>query len=170
MSALPVFFDPFSLSKIDAKLTGIIDLDRMTRLSDALTMPQVGTVDVELQFALISERVPTISGRVVGKVVGVCQVCLGRVDMPFDHRLSIGVVLTDEQASKLPEDLEVLLVDNDERKVDSLEMVEEEILLGLPMIVQHEAGQCPEELLQSQYFAKKRNPFAGLSDLKNSKK
>lgn len=142
----------------------------MVRLSDALAKPQVGVVDVELQFAMFSGRVPTITGRVHGKVAGVCQACLGCVDMLVELRLNIGVVMSEEQISRLPEDLEVLLVDKDERKVDTLDMVEDEILLGLPMIVQHEAGQCPEELLQSQYFAKKRNPFAGLSELKKNNK
>lgn len=166
MSDLPVFFDPFLLSKNEAQLSGALSLDRMERVSDALGLPQAGGVDVILVFGHLNGRMPVISGKAKGEVAGVCQLCLGRVDIDIDLALSLGVVTNETSLDKLPENLEPLMVDADDRKVDTALMVEDEILLGLPMVVSHKPGQCPEEHLQSQYFEKKRNPFAALSGLK----
>ena len=77
-------------------------------------------------------------------------------------------MFAEQDAPELPEGYEA--VGGDPRKLDLAALVEDELLLGLPIIPQHEAGEACE--LPAAVAAapeagapEMRRPFAGLKDL-----
>ena len=99
-----------------------------------------------------------------------CQRCLGPVEIPvsFDRRFRF--VATEELAAELDEESEddVLVLS---REFNLLELIEDEILMALPVVPTHEV--CPVEVkLQVadpdfvDDFQEKPNPFAVLEQFK----
>jgi uncharacterized protein len=78
------------------------------------------------------------------------------------------LVFADEEAPELPDGHEA--VGGDPRKLDLAALVEDELLLGLPIIPQHQAGDACELPAAASDQAEAgapemRRPFAGLKDL-----
>jgi uncharacterized protein len=102
-----------------------------------------------------------------------CQRCLGPVDVPMDVERSFRFVATEELAEELDEDSEDdILVSS--RDFNLLELVEDELLMGLPAVPKHEV--CPEPVKMQAVDAdfvdeptEKPNPFAKLEQLKKKK-
>jgi uncharacterized protein len=99
-----------------------------------------------------------------------CQRCLGPVDVPVVVEREFRFVATEEQAELEDEDSEedVLVLSRD---FNLLELVEDELLMALPVVPKHEV--CPGTVkLQAvdpdftQEEDKKPNPFAVLQQLK----
>lgn len=103
----------------------------------------------------------------------VCQRCLGRVDMPVAVDRSFRFVADEATAAAeddaAEEDLLAL-----SRSFDLLALLEDELLMELPVAPRHEA--CPEPVKMSAVdpafeaaVAEKENPFAVLGRLKTGK-
>ena len=103
---------------------------------------------------------------VTADVVLTCQRCLGRVRRKLSSVAQL--VFADEDAPELPDGHEA--VGGDPRKLDLAALVEDELLLGLPIIPQHEGGDACELPAAASSRAEAeapemRRPFAGLKDL-----
>jgi uncharacterized protein len=101
-----------------------------------------------------------------------CQRCLGPVDQPVCVERSFRFVKNEALAAILDEDSEedVLALSRD---FDLLELVEDELIMGLPAVPKHEV--CPEPVRMQVADAafvdvplEKPNPFAALAELKKS--
>lgn len=101
----------------------------------------------------------------------VCQRCLGTVDMPVHFEREFRFVATEELAEAEDEDSEedVLVFSRD---FNVLELVEDELLMALPVVPKH--AVCPGAVkLQAadpdfaDEVAEKPNPFAVLERLKS---
>ena len=96
-----------------------------------------GEVDAQERLAL---RVT-----VRGEVVLTCQRCLG--DLPFDVDIERRILLARDavELERLEQALglegEAILVAN---RLNLVDLVEDEVLLGLPLVPMHEPGECPE--------------------------
>lgn len=107
--------------------------------------------------------------RAQAEVSLVCQRCLGPVDAPLAVERSFRFVQGEEAAAALDAEVEddVLALS---RAYDVLELVEDELLLAMPLVPRHE--HCPEPLPQSageeaaddaEAEAPAPHPFAALS-------
>jgi uncharacterized protein len=103
----------------------------------------------------------------------VCQRCLGRVDMPLVVQRSFRFVADEATAAAQDDEAEEDLLALS-RSFDLLELVEDELLMELPVAPRHET--CPEPVKMSavdegfeQAAAERENPFAVLSRLKAGK-
>jgi uncharacterized protein len=136
------------------------------RLRDRLAEP-TGSVRARAEFGL-EGRWPVARLAVASEVVLTCQRCLGPVRRKLES--TSRVVFADESAPELPEGYEP--VGGDPRRLDLAALVEDELLLGLPLIPQHEAGEdcslpggaegAAEDDTQTVEMLR---PFAGLKDL-----
>ena len=96
------------------------------------------------------------------------------VKLATDNRLA--VVWNDDYAKNLPRDLDPLIVD--EGPCNLWELVEDELMLGLPAFSYHEALDCNKLLVgiseaepeQADAESEKPNPFNVLAQLKPGKK
>lgn len=99
-----------------------------------------------------------------------CQRCLGPVDIELEVDRSFRFVATEEQAAAEDEEAEedVLAL---QRDFNLAELIEDELLMELPVVPRHEV--CPTEVklaVQDAEFeaaqAEKPHPFAALAGLK----
>ena len=170
---LPEHVDPFSMADSSRRLSGEMRAGRLKRLADLL-----GTTDtllaIELAFGIGEQGVPTVSGIVRGELLLTCQRCLGGMRFPVDIRFTLALARGLEQAESLPAGLDPLIVDQGALSI--VEMIEDEVLLALPVIPTHQGtdGGCAPgsaDRIEDQGRARNNqasaNPFAVLARLKN---
>ena len=70
-----------------------------------------------------------------------CQRCLEAMEVAVESQVRVGLIAAEADMGRVPEDLEPMLAP--EGRVSIGELVEEELLLALPIVPLHEdAGQC----------------------------
>jgi uncharacterized protein len=167
---LPEHFEANALARRGARFSGSLALAQMPRLADSLQSPD-GEVQVELEFALDPDGLVVIRGRIGAQLALTCQRCLESMTLPVDRSFTLGVVATEALAERLPESYDPLV--DGGQPVSTRDMVEDELLLSLPLVPMHPAEQCPAarqppadgESEQPERPARE-NPFAVLAELK----
>ncbi len=135
------------------------------RLRDRLAEP-TGVARARAGF-YVAGRWPAALLAVQADVVLTCQRCLGPVRRRLES--SSQLVFAEEGAPELPDGHEA--VGGDPRKQDLAALVEDELLLALPLIPVHEAGEaCGLAAVGTQAAgdaqdSEMRRPFAGLKEL-----
>lgn len=170
---LPVSIDALKFCQQGVQVSGFLPLARLQRLSQQLYVAE-GEARAELSFGVDQQSRKTISGHLEAVLPLVCQRCLERIDIPVATELSLALVWNDDQATQLPRTLDPVVMDGE--VLDLLEIVEEELLLALPLVAIHDEGVCqPPKLLVEQVVVDepvetKVNPFQVLAALKSSAK
>jgi uncharacterized protein len=165
---LPKEIDPFRLANNGLRLEGELELSKMARLSAAI-VDNHGIVDVELQFDIDQTGTPFMVGHIKTELPLVCERCMQTMQHQVDTDLSFGLIRHERQAEQLPEQYEPWLIDSD-APVELSSIVEDELLLAIPIVPKHEHACLPEEMWQSGEDIgeeeKPESPFAVLSALK----
>jgi uncharacterized protein len=166
---LPERVNPYQMADKKSVLEGEVSAQRLRRLVEA-TEGLTESAQVNLSFDLDESGRRVITGQVSGTANLLCQRCL----KPFSYKLSgsfnMALVYNDEMAKALPSHLDSLLLLPD-TPMDVAEIVEDELLLSLPMHAMHPEGECR---IETQFGAdesegvteKASNPFDVLKDLK----
>ncbi len=170
---LPANIDLIRLADQDTRLSGAIPLRRMQRLLTYCRSGE-GGASVELAFSHDQERdVRTICGEVAIEVTATCERCLEPMRLALKSHVNL-LVLTPGQKS--PEDQGDVLIASE--PVSLTELVENELILAMPMTPKHQLDQClAKELAEEsgsrrgtpepeQGDSEKASPFAGLAKLK----
>jgi uncharacterized protein len=156
--------DALGLARSGAGVEREFEVARFTRLRDRLATPE-GRVKARAGFRLEGDwAVADLA--VAGDVVLACQRCLGPMPRRIDSEAAL--VFAGEVADGLPDGYEP--VEGDPRKLDLATLVEDELLLSLPVIPQHGAGErceLPDGRVPDEEATEgeMRRPFAGLKDL-----
>jgi uncharacterized protein len=144
----------------------IIPVLHFSRLVDMLANTE-GRLDCRLQGGKDANNAPYIRLLVQGTLSLNCQRCL----QPFEHEILIDthyILVRNESDMPAPEDEsdeeDYLLI---QAEMPVLELMEDELLLALPIAPKHEEGECDNQGNTSNY--KKPNPFAKLELLKSKK-
>lgn len=166
---LPDYIDPVRFADMGNALAGTVSFSRMRRLTDAVADPS-GAANVELQFDVDAQGTRVVQGRVRTDVTLICQRCLQPMVWTVDAEVNLGVVASEQGAEQLPEVYDPLLVGDD--PVSLAELVEDEILLALPVFPRHEPAACEAAVGDTREDeaspADKPNPFAVLARLKSN--
>lgn len=171
---LPKTLDPFKYADQNKILEGEIALSLMPRLAEMLVDTD-GRAKVRLEFDRDPQRLRILNGTLSTTVNLMCQRCLHAVAKEIKSEFTLGIVYNDEQAQNLPRTYEPLLVEDE--KLVLLDVVEEELILSLPMFAYHascetedydkaEETEAASEELEEET---KPNPFEVLSGLKFKK-
>jgi uncharacterized protein len=164
-SRLPDWIDPFEFAEKRRRLQGELPLADMERVQEYL-LEREGVFRVNLSFAKVG-RLPVVTGTVEGELVLRCQVCLASLVWPVRSKISLGVVSSLDEADRLPEIYDPLMVEGDSmwRIID---LVEDELLLAIPHVPRH--GNCHHSgVVQAEPILECReNSFAALARLKNN--
>lgn len=169
---IPEFLDFVQKADHGAVIKGVWPLNRMSRFA-AMLHHDGGVVEVDLQFGRHG-KLRTLSGALSADLAVTCQRCLQAMQYPLQTRLSLALIKDDAQAESLPDEFEPLLLEAED--VNLPEVIEDELLLALPLVLVHE-HDCSDflqqqALRQKQDAAKaaeqkaKNNPFAVLKDLR----
>ncbi len=136
---LPLKVNPFLLAKQFAKLEGRIPVSDLPRLREVVCNDS-GYVDVLLEFGKGEFGPIYIRGQISALLELECQRCGEPVSCDINVEPNVSPVLTDSQAKHLPKEFDPVLLDDE--SVVVADLVEEELLLSLPMIAKHPLGEC----------------------------
>jgi len=146
-----------------------IPLKEFPRVLPLLAAPD-GTARGRVNFAR-EGRVVVAEVTVAAEVMLLCQRCLAPLKWPIDSRGRAALVATAADAERLPEQLETVLAP--EYRISIRDLVEEELLLALPLVPRHQNDECvgagagtpPEQASAAEPAGETHRPFAQLSEL-----
>lgn len=166
MSQQGMVIDSLEFARQGGMLSGRLEFRQLTRLSDVLF-----DTDGGLDFAVAGEMTAKAVGEehslavsVDGMLHLICQRCLGMLEHPVHIRSRL--ILMEPGAPWPDESLEDESGDAIEagRELNILPLLEEEILLALPIAPRHAECEAPG----NPAAAEEISPFAGLARLKRS--
>ncbi len=165
---IPAYVDPRKLADRAAVIEGEIELTRFARLCSAVKIDGNMQVYVHAKFVFGRDEQHTVvfHSSLDVEVAMVCQRCLELVKLPIHSECDYAVVNEGGNSQHLPKEYEVLEVGED--PLDLLALVEDELLLALPIVPLHDPNDCQAPGAQPPQGdqADRPNPFSVLAQLK----
>lgn len=172
LNSLPASIDPLRLADEGAHLVGHLSTRPMRRLAAAIAQGgapaapetdsegQASQVSINLQFGRSPQGVRQMQGTIKASLSVRCQRCLQEmtVDLLAEPAL---VLLPDKGANTATEEGDTLVV---KKPLALIELVEEELLLAMPMIPKHPEDACG--IRPAEGATPAPGPLAGLNILK----
>lgn len=170
LKRLPKRVEPRKLAIARADFNGFMEAADLPRLAQAVH--SIDAVEAKLSFIINDENKRMLKGRVIAKVELECQRCLGGLSFELEADVSLTMVWDDEQARALPKASDPWIVGESEEDLHFV--LEEELLLAMPVVSYHEHDCIDNSLLSSNDEihaepALKANPFSVLEQLKAKK-
>ncbi len=158
--------DPFAFARAAGLHSGQAALAAMPRLQDRLA-DDAGTVAYVVRGKLDQRQRPLLELEITGNPSLRCGRCLAPLEFPLQLQSSVllmepGAVMQEDDDPESPEWIEA------GPELNVLELVEDEILLSLPLSVRHGEGKCSDGDKPGRTSGRD-NPFAKLATLLNPK-
>ena len=165
-AALPDRLDLVRLADVGAVLEGEVPITQMSRLA-ALVSDAQGGVRARLEFGRTDGR-ETVRGQLAAELTLICQRCLGPVQYPVRAQLDLVRVASEAEAVAEDDGRDPLFAP--EREVATTALVEDEILLALPLAPVHaDPSDCIGVTIDAGGTTRRNdNPFAVLAALKKN--
>jgi uncharacterized protein len=170
LNRLPEYIDPLQLADKRGSLKGQIPLNILDRLKDVLSNDE-GCIDIDFFFGR-EGRLAKIEGQIKAVLSLECQNCLQALEWRVDNAVKLGIVSSIDQANRLPDDYEPLLVEEENILLKTL--IEDELLLILPAFPKHQhncfnpnSGNNKLNSLLADEQSPIETPFSILAKLKN---
>lgn len=165
---IPSHVDPRKLADRGTTLEGEVLLADLERLCDPLA-DNVGVVQAKFVFERDERRSVVIHSSIDVAVKMVCQRCLELVTLPIHSECSYAVVKEGANTQSLPKGYDVLELGED--PLDLHALIEEELLLALPIVPAHHPEECQQpagldEPEPAEDEVTRSNPFSVLAQLK----
>jgi uncharacterized protein len=171
---LPNSLDVRKAATRGVSVNGVLKPLDLQRFRDVLADDK-GVIEASLVFSRDEENRFLVTVAVKADVALVCQRCLEPMPAHLEVGNVLAVVWDDEYALQLPRGLEPLIVGDE--LCDLWNIVEEELILGMPAFSYHEEDNCNELLVGLNQATppevmepEKPNPFNVLEQLKSGKK
>ena len=173
LSILPDFADPMRLCTLGKAYDGEVALADLARLSPLLASTE-GVAKFGLAFGTDEEHRPVVDVSVRARLALRCQRCMQPMQLEVDSSSRLAVVSGPDEAERLPDELDPLLLEEDRLELRSL--VEDELILALPPAPRHRPEECAVTLEAwnddvasdtEMSEAERDNPFAALARLKS---
>jgi uncharacterized protein len=165
---LPETIDPIPLAEQGVRLTGELLLPAMTRLASLCAVCE-GRASVDLKFAHEPHGLRFLRARIEARVGVVCQRCLQPMDVLLQPEPVLALFRPGESQAGMPDEAEALVVETGWSLTD---LVEDELLLAMPMMPRHATGECATRAPaagnepQVEVTTQRPNPFAVLEKLR----
>ena len=164
---LPKCFDARKACVKELELSGTVKASELPRLSSVVSCEDT-TISASLRFLRDEQRRFVVAVDVAGDVGVRCERCLDVMPLLVKANSDLMLCSSDEQAQQCPSQYEPLVYTGEE--LDLYEVIEEELLLALPVAPMHDA-QCIDVLpvveVTPAVEDRKPNPFAVLANLTN---
>jgi uncharacterized protein len=164
------FIDSLDFARNGEHISGELQVAELPRLLDALETPR-GVLHYTVQGGVDKQGIHFLDVGVAGLCRLRCQRCLEGMDYPvrLDTRLLLRDqasldALDDDEAGEKEEEFDSILADT---HLNVQDMLEEEILLNLPIAPKHELGAC-QATDGKNTQRDEQNPFAVLAKLKRN--
>ena len=150
---------------------GEIWLSDLVRLSELLHSGEPadvpGTVALRFEFSRNEFDIPTVTGRLQTRLDLECQRCLRPLALPLELDFRLMIDASDEMVRHSSVDT----LYSDDGYIDIAEVVEDELILAVPLVAMHDDTACNDSWPASEAIlepAAKENPFAVLEQLKTT--
>ena len=165
---IPPHVDPRKLADRGATLEGELLLADLPRLCDPLA-DNHGSVRAKFFFERDERNAVVIHSELEVEVKMICQRCLELVALPIQSACDYAVVKEGANTQSVPKGYDVLELGED--PLDLLALVEDELLLALPIVPAHDPEDCQqpaglEEPAPGEDEVTRSNPFSVLAQLK----
>jgi uncharacterized protein len=140
---LPTTLDVRKAAAREVSVSGVLELSKMVRLQGALASSE-GHVEADIAFSKDEENRSIATVTVRADVEVCCQRCLESIPHRVESENRLAIVGDDERASQLPTRLEPWMVESEQG--DLWGLVEDELILAIPIINLHESEDCNELL------------------------
>lgn len=165
MSQLGLVIDSLEYARCCGSLSGRLQLGTLPRLSEAL-IDTSGSIGYEVTGETEGERA-FLELKLEGVLPLICQRCLAELDFPLSEHRRMMLI---EPGSSWPEDSQAGGLEDEaceaieaSREMDLASLMEDEILLALPIAPRHECCKRPAEAADTS----EPTPFAQLARLKH---
>ena len=174
---LPESVDPWRSADLQKRFSGQLTPSMFPRLNASLADSK-GSVDYLLAFSRRTRRRVIISGTLSAQLTIECQRCMSPMQYPLNTSFELIVTAGYEEAKLLPDDVDSLVVEEDE-SVSPLDILEDELILALPLVAMHKLDECGvgsddmavgDEIVPEAEDSGDENPFAVLAQLKSNSK
>ncbi len=150
--------DGFQFARSAGELKGELHQSDLPRLAESQCV--IEAVRFALSGAIDPEGRPMLRVSVRGGVHLVCQRCLGPIEIPLQIDSELLLVRSERETAEADDDLDRIVGD---KAMDVAALIEDEILLVLPMVPRHE--HCDVAPVAAQ--ERRPSPFAMLGKLKS---
>jgi len=166
---IPEFVDYAQKAEQAAEISGIWPLNKLARLQDKLLSDE-GVVEVRFQFSK-QGRLRVLACEANAQLALRCDRCMQSMPYDLNTRFEMALVASEAQARPVPEDMEYLVMEA--REVNLPELLEDELILALPLVPMHEYDcsdylnrqKTEQENARQEDYPDKQNPFSVLKDL-----
>lgn len=170
---LPELLFPLRFAETRRTVEGEVQLSGMTRLRDSVLSLE-GVARVSVTGDIDPEKRPFLNGRVQASLQVTCQRCMQPMTVAVDSEFLLSPVHNEEEAEELPEAYDPVML-NEEEGISVMALVEDELMLSLPVVALHEPEDCTADVSVYEGSAEpvkadKPNPFAVLEQLKSDLK
>ncbi len=148
----PHAFDVFEFARSGRQAAGAVRVSQLPRMLNEVpveapdrdtlfTWQAEGSTQPELQGDGTEAPQPYLRLALHGAAWLECQRCLTPYEQPFDVETTFRLVATEEEAEEFPLDEDELDVIVGSRQFNLVDLIEEELLLSLPVVPKHDV--CP---------------------------
>ncbi len=143
---------------------GEVSIDTLPNLQSSLA--EKGAIGhYSIVCAVDTEGYTYLEGKATATVKLICERCLNVMDRELVSHFALSPVTDDEQAKDLPVRYEAIVVDK-EGKIALADLLEQELILQLPLVPKHEQMNCNQLWQKENFEAQRPNPFTVLAALK----
>lgn len=170
---LPTHVNPIRFADNETELHGTMSLSAMSRLGDSL-LSNEGNVEVTIRFGLDDQGIRFLQGQLATQLNLQCQRCMESYLFEVNSRFLSGLVTNQKDVAALPANYDPLLVTDADLNVQ--DMVEEELILSLPIVPMHDENECKIKLplaasnVTKLPIAEHESPFKVIESLKTKLK
>ncbi len=169
---IPAYVDVRKAFQQELEVTGSVEIERLPRVREAAASDKV-QIAIRLRFATDRSGQKQIEGELTGSLEMTCQRCLAPAEVKLQESIKLALLVSEDQINGLDPEWDPWICI--EPKLELADLVEEQMMLALPIVHLHEDRSCiqnlgyvredDEEISQS---AEKEtdNPFSILQQLK----
>lgn len=137
--------DPYKFATQAMNIKARLPLAQLKRLREQLLRTD-GDVEVELNGVVDESGVKVLRLRVQCELILSCQRCNEEMLIPVKSLVNLSPVMSESQATSVPKGYDPLVTEGNSLKLK--ELVEDELLLSIPMVPKHPEGECPISFAQ----------------------
>jgi uncharacterized protein len=138
-TSIPLHIQASTATARGARYSGDLPVARLRRVAEALTNDQ-GSVHVDLRVRKAPDGTSRLSGHIEGDIELQCQRCLRDYRQHLAVDLDLRLVSSEAEEARLMRECEPYLVTED--RLPLHEIIEDEILLALPLAPRCESPRC----------------------------
>ncbi|MCB1671757.1 MAG: DUF177 domain-containing protein [Pseudomonadales bacterium] len=171
---LPAYVDARKAFSQNASVSGFLELKKLERTAACLA-DDSGRLQAELHFSTDSGGRRRIGGHLSAVVQLTCQRCLEPVAVDLDEDFDLVLVPDETAAGNLDKEYDPWICAD--HRIVLAELLDEQILLGMPIVSYHRQGPCAEaerlesgsdEAQESDVEKRANSPFAVLAELQKT--